>query len=89
MILTNKPHKFASSGVFALNVSDHCPIYCIRNSRHKKIPPRMITKRDYKHFDEQAFLYDLQNSDLLDICLTPDPEVALNQFTKIFNHLAN
>lgn len=30
IIITNPPHKYIASGVFANIISDHCPIACIR-----------------------------------------------------------
>ena len=47
IILTNKPHKFTASGVFSLDLSDHCPIFCIRDTRQKKVPSNVIVKRDF------------------------------------------
>ena len=75
--------------MFALDLSSHCPIFCIRDSRQKKIPSHIIIKKDFKVFAEQAFLHDLFLSDITRLCAIPDPELAQSHFTDVFNSLAN
>ena len=89
LILSNKSDKISASGVFELGITDHCPIACIRNTKLKKSQPRVIVKRNFKHFNEQAFMVDLQNSDILSTVRILDPDLALGQFTKTFNLLVN
>lgn len=36
LILTNKPHKYAHSCVFSVDISDHCPLGCIREAKTKR-----------------------------------------------------
>lgn len=59
LFLTNAPHKFSDIGVFANDLSDHCIIAAVRNAKIPKQRPRIIFKRDMKHFCDQAFLHDL------------------------------
>ena len=73
----------------ALDLSDNCPMFCIRDFRQKTIPSHIIIMRDFKHFAEQAFLRDLFLSDITRLCAIPDPELALSHFTDVFNSLAN
>ena len=69
-----------ASGVFSLDLSDHCPIFCIIDTRQKEAPPHII---------EQAFLRDLFLSDITILCAVPYPELALGYFIDAFNSLAN
>lgn len=39
LILTNNPHKYPHSGVFAMDLSDHSPIVCVRNTKLIKTKP--------------------------------------------------
>lgn len=42
-ILTNSLHKYLFSGVFANDISYHCSIACIRDTKQKKsFDPRII-----------------------------------------------
>ena len=50
-----------SSGVTAMTISDHYLIYGIRKFKTFKQAPKFIIKyRDFKHFNEQYFLWSLQ-----------------------------
>ena len=75
--------------MFSLDLSDDCPIFYIRDTRQKKVPPHIIVKRDFKNCVEQAFLRDLFLSDITNLCAIPDPELALSDFIDVFNSLAN
>lgn len=59
LILTNAPHKHTDVGVFANNLSDHCTIAAIRNSKLPKSKPNYICERDVKNVCISAFMYDL------------------------------
>ena len=74
VILTNCPHKYSATGIFCNDVSDHCALACVRNCNPLKTKPtnRFIFKRNYKRFDEQAFLRDIPDSDLILMYEMPD-----------------
>lgn len=57
LIITNAPHKYTDVGVFANDLSDHCAIAVVRNARLPKTKPRILLKREFKHFNEQAFVH--------------------------------
>ena len=89
LILCNKSDKIIASGVFELGISDHCPIGCIRDTRMKKAPPQVIVKRNFKHFNEDAFFDDFYHSDILGTSNILEPDQALNHFIRTFNVLVN
>ena len=84
IILTNMPQRYASSGVFPQDVSDHCPIACIRNVKLRRTKPRIISKRNFRNFDAQEFLHDLNVGDLNRVFLINDPDLALAYFRQQF-----
>jgi len=49
VILTNAPHRFSAVGVFCDDVSDHCPIVCVRDCRTPKSKLCFILKRQFKN----------------------------------------
>ena len=90
LILTNRPHKFIYSGVLPLDFSDHCPIVCIRVAKQPRSKSCIITKRNFKKFDESAFLHDLFISNISQsISSIQNPDCALNLFIKTFNSVAD
>ena len=40
LILTNVPHKYSAASVFANDISDHCVIATVRNTKVPKTEPR-------------------------------------------------
>jgi len=74
LILTNVPHKFSSSDVFCGDLSDHCVVAALGNTKMPKLKSRIIYERTLKPFNEQACHHDLSNFDWKKIGLLPDVE---------------
>ncbi len=70
------------ASVFANDISDHCVVATVRNTKIPKSKP-CITKRDMKHFKEQAFLHDLYHFNWGKINLIPEVESARVIFMKV------
>ena len=63
LLLTNKKDSFFHSQAFETSFSDHHHlVYTIFKSTVIKVPPKMITYRDYKVFNEERFLIDLNDA---------------------------
>ena len=59
-IFTNQKHSFTNSCTIETGLSDHHKmIFTCMKSTYSKIPPKVITYRDYKNFDENAFLSEV------------------------------
>lgn len=89
LILTNAPHKYPAVGVFANDVSDHCTVATIRDTKISKGKPRVISKRDFKHFSEQGFFHDLFSFDWGKIDLFDDVENAWSYFYQGFKEIVD
>ena len=62
IMLTNKKHSFFQSQSFETGFSGHHHlILTILKSTFVKVPPKEITYRDYKIFNEERFLINLNN----------------------------
>ena len=83
LFITNNPHKYTSVSVFPYDVSDHCVIAAIRDTKIPKVKPRYITKRDTKHFNEQGYRYDLNAADWSRVSLIPDVELSWSYFVDL------
>jgi len=49
----------------------------------KTLGPRLVSRRNLKHFNEQAFLTDLLNSYTHDTVKIPDEDLALDHFSNL------
>lgn len=65
-------------------MSDHCAVAMIRNCKPLKTAPRIIEKRYFKNFDQQAFLHDLHHCDWQRVSLVPDVQLAWTFFKDLF-----
>ena len=60
IMLTNRPNCFQKTSTVVTGLSDfHKMIISCLKTTFKKIPPKKVIFRDYKKFDEQNVLYDL------------------------------
>ena len=81
LMLTNKKHSFFQSQSFETGFSDHHHlIYTILKSTFVKVPPKVITYRDYKTFNTERFLSDLNN------VLSCSFSAAYSSFETFFKH---
>ena len=62
-IFTNRQVAVAECGVIACGISDHDAVYMIKSMRlpKLKVPPKILSVRNYKWFDAVAFKHDLNN----------------------------
>ena len=79
---TTNPDNIISNGISTISISDHYLIYGIRKFKVSKENAKIIKYRDYKHFNEQMFLQDLQNS-LYDFGRTNTIQIYLGRFGRI------
>ena len=63
LIFVSSPELVISSGVHSLGLSDHSLIYVVRKHKKIKLPPRTVTSRNFKNFDETRFVTTIQNID--------------------------
>lgn len=88
VVLTNAAHKYTAIGVFA-NMSDHCVIGCVRDTKIPKSKGLVIFRRCFKHFSEQAFLHDLADIEWDRLALIPTIDDAVALFQSQFLTIAN
>ena len=59
-MLTNHPKCFQNSGVYQIGISDfHKLTFTVLKTYFQKAKPRIIKYRDYKHFDNNEFRFEL------------------------------
>ena len=75
VILTTMPELQTNTEVFEITLSDHFLIYTCINTPCKANHHKTVKYRCYKNFDNDAFLYDLSNSELCNNLITKNGDV--------------
>ena len=60
LCITNSPEKVLNSGGIHFGIIDHSLVFMTRRVHHDRFCPRMIEKRQFKHFQKNKFLSDLE-----------------------------
>ena len=82
LILANAPNTVKTSGTVVTGLSDfHCLIYFMLRVKYEKLPPKIIKYRDYKNFNEDKFLYELNT------CIFNNALGNYNEFENIFTNI--
>ena len=76
LILSDMKDKNTASGVFALGISDYCPLVYVIKARLERSSSKIVIKRNLKTFNEQAFLSDLADSNIHHTSEIPDVELG-------------
>ena len=75
LCITNTPDKIRASGVLSIGISDHSLVYLIRKSSYDKLMVNtFVQKRNYKNFNEAAYLSDLRNLNWDEFCSLNSPD---------------
>ena len=91
LIFTSRPELYVS-GVLHVGFSDHSAVFAVRKlHRMKPPPPRSIETRNYKRYDKDAFVQDLNNVPLPLISRSSfdDVDSSWDTFKILFNDVAN
>ena len=86
-IYTNNEQMLSKVRVSDISVSDHCPVICTWSCKQ----PQNMTKghttvqyRCFKHFDQDAFLWDLSLAPFANVFSFSDPNQALTAWYEAF-----
>ena len=74
----------SNSGIVALTVSDHLPVYCFGKRAEKPKDFEYIKARSYRNFSEVSFANALSNADLSPCLNSLDVDDAWESFRDIF-----
>ena len=82
LIISNKKHSLLNTGTVDTGLSDHhYLIYTMIRTQYVKLPPKLISYRSYKKFNDDTFLSDLQ------LQLSSDLHYTYSQFENIFKNI--
>lgn len=62
VILSNCPQNLPKTIVIESSLSDHHMVGTVRKLNSSKLQPRLITCRNFKHYDKEKFIGDLKNA---------------------------
>ena len=87
-IYSDAPLKCSTPAVVSGGDSDHLAVVFTKFTRELRLKPQTILKRNYKHFDEEMFLNDILESNLVDkVMECKDIETAAATFGKVFREV--
>ena len=84
LCITNSPEKVSNSGVIHLGISDHSLVFVTRKVHHDRFCPRTIEMRQFKHFQKNKFLSDLEQMPWSNVDLCSDPNDMWHEWKQIF-----
>ena len=86
-IYSNNVDLYAHCGVVDPGLSDHCLTYIVRKHKKPSKAKKTIRIRNYCHFSETSFQYDVKNTDWSEVTLCDDIDTAVERFNIIFTKL--
>ena len=89
LIVTTRPELINIKGVLPLGISDHCLIYASLKLRKGRPPPRIITIRNFKHFNAKDFQTDLSCAPFHVIDVFEDKDDAHWAWSLMFKHICD
>ncbi len=90
LCITNNSDVVKSSGVFSICISDHSLVYLIRKTTHYKTSvTALIEKRNFKNFNEHAYLNDLNNLNWGEVCTHYDPNLMWTEWLNLVMSVIN
>ena len=82
LVISNQKHSLINTSTLETGLSDHhLLIYTMLKMTYDKLPPRIVTYRDYRNFDNDRFLPELS------IMLQYNSVNNYDEFNKIFSSL--
>ena len=76
LILVSNPENVKVHGVVDTpGISDHCLIFMAYSLKKPKFKPKMVTKRDFRNFDEKLFIKDMERAPWGNILAVDDNDI--------------
>ena len=89
-IYTNAAMKCSTPIVESIGDSDHLAVSVVKYTKEFIPKPQAVLKRNYKHFNLEEFLYDIQSSSInKDVLACNDIEKAAVTFERSFLEILN
>ena len=84
LCITNSPEKVTKSGVIHFGISDHYLVFLTRKAHYDHNGPRMIETRQFKQFDRDKFLIDLNQMPWANADSHSDPSDMWREWKEMF-----
>ena len=76
LILTSNSENVKAHGVVDTpGISDHCLIFMAYSLKKPKFKPKMVTRRDFRRFDEKKFIHDMELAPWGNILAVEDSDI--------------
>ena len=87
LVFTTAPEKMSDALVLFRSFSDHRLVQCTRYTKNIVISPRYVKKRTFKNFDDDKFVSEVRNTNMLDVYLCQDANKAAEMLTNKLNNI--
>ena len=75
IILTSTPENVKTHGVVDTGISDHCLIFLAYSLKKPKFKPKILTRRDFRNFNEESFKNDVKDAPWGNILAVADDDI--------------
>ena len=75
MLTTNSENVKVHGVVDTPGISDHCLTFMAYSLKKPKFKPKMVTRRDFRNFDEKKFVSDMENAPWGNILAVDDDDI--------------
>ena len=76
LILTSNPENVKAHGVVDTpGISDHCLTFMAYSLKKPKFKPKIVTRRDFRNFDEKLFVRDMERAPWGNILVVDDDDI--------------
>ena len=84
VIATNKPELVRATGVLPLGITDHSLVYATIRLKQKRLPPVVITVRNFKQFNTENFKADMERTPFYIASVFDDMDDILWAWNQLF-----
>ena len=74
LVIASMPNTIKCTKTLKLGISDHLLVYASVKNKIKRPPPKVVTARSYKRFDNEAFRKDVEEAPWAVISVFDDPD---------------
>ena len=75
LILTTNPENIKTHGVVDTGISDHCLVFMAYSLKKPKFKAKILTRRDFRNFDQNLFLRDMETAPWGNVLAVADSDV--------------
>jgi hypothetical protein len=89
LVIASNPNIIKCTKTLELGIPDHLLVYAAVKNRIKRPPPKVVTARTYKPFENKAFRKEVEEAQWSDISVFDDPDDSYWAWSYLFKEICN